>query len=269
MSKHDSNRGDSSEETRTAEQDNPRLNRRDLVRGGLSTLAVATAGAMAGGTAFGMPGGRELLVLKQDGLRGKVANLFALIKSDAEVKRIFINNPSHAVLSAILPKGAELPPQRLSESNRFLFSVLANAEFREWLGTYQAKLSERVRAGESAREVVNKGRVAQDLAQALARFGDQSTIQSLLERNQLLSQPEDATYVVRAVELYVETYVAVAVVIVLVLFAIDISPVTEGEAAADLKLTPGELRGIADQLIQHAENLKRSGQLSGRVAPIG
>lgn len=233
------------------------MDRRSLLQGSLIGLTALGVGS-AGGSALAATGDGPL-VLKHENLRGSVAALFGELNDNRGLQKIFIKNPSKVVLSAILPKGMEMPTgQRLSEANRFLFSLLANDDFRDWAQNYQEKLNADLRSGKMKAEDVDKLSLAQDMAAAFGRYGDTSLMVSLANQAAL---PDKAMRDVIDVEVYVEVYIAVAAVIFLILFAIDITPVTADEYF-DKRLSPAEIRSIADQLVNQAKLKQQAGSLA-------
>ena len=231
------------------------VDRRALIRGGLTGLTVLGSGAL--GSAVASAAERKPLVLHHDGLRVSVAELFALANEDAEVRQLLLENPSRVILEAIVPGGAgEIPAQRLSEANRFLMSVLANDEFREWAASYQAKLSANPKN-------VDRIAVAQDMAAAFGRYGDTSLTVSLANQ---AAFDKGATALKPNVEVTVETYIAVAFVLILVLVLIDFN--VNDPTGFDKQISPAELRSIADQLINQAKQKHAAGELADPRATI-
>ena len=229
------------------------FDRRSLLRGSVAGLTVLSAGA-AGGQALAAEGAP--LVLKHDNLRDSVASLFELMNEDSSLRQTFINNPSQVVLGSILPKNVDMPsPQRVSEANRFLFSLLANDEFRDWARNYQGHLNEQMASGRLKPENVDKMKLAQDMAEAFGRYGDTSLLVSLGNQAALPDSPA------LNVEVTIETYIAIAAVIFLIIFAIDITPFNSGEYT-DRRLNSAEIRGIADQLVNQAKQKRRAGELA-------
>lgn len=242
------------------EEASTEMDRRLLLRGSLAGLTALGIGS-AGGTALAATGS-EPLVLKHDNLRGSVAALFGELNDNGGLRKIFVKDPSKVVLSAILPKGMEMPTkQRLSEANRFLFSLLANPDFRQWAEDYQAKLNAGLRDGRFKVEDVDKLSVAQDMAAAFGKYGDTSLMVSLANQAAL---PDKALRRID-VEVTVEVYIAVVAVIFLIIFAIDITPVTSDEYF-DKRLSPAEIRSIADQLVNQARMKQQSGRLADAKA---
>ncbi len=247
---------DSKQKAREAEVDTG-MDRRSLLRGsvvGLTALGVGSAGGKALAAT-----GSEPLVLKHEDLRGSVAGLFGELNGSQRLQKIFINDPSRVVLSAILPKGAGMPSdQRLSEANRFLFSLLANGDFRDWAREYQEKLNEGLRSGALNPKDIDKGTLAQDLVEAFGRYGDPSLITALGNQAMLPDKDELEQH---GVEVAISIYILVVSVIVLVIVAIDLTPLTSDEYA-DKRLSPAEIRSLADQLVNQAKRRQQAGSLA-------
>lgn len=79
---------------------------------------------------------------------------------------------------------------RESTANKFLFSVLSNNEFREWLQNYQIKLNKIIddtwnmkeaRATTFNVEAIDREKISHDAAEALLRYGDKEIIYNLLQ----------------------------------------------------------------------------------------
>ncbi|MEV6693690.1 hypothetical protein AB0M35_19690 [Micromonospora sp. NPDC051196] len=81
-------------------------------------------------------GTREPLVLRYEPVTGPVSNLFVELQQDAELQRLFVQNPA-AVISRV--QGRELPPQQVSEANEVLFEILGNQALLTWLQEYMAE----------------------------------------------------------------------------------------------------------------------------------
>ena len=157
--------------------------------------------------------------------------------------------------------------QKISQSNRLLFSLLTNDGFRQWASGFQAKLSQEVSVGQLGPSEIDKRMLYEEVAKAFVEFGDKNLIASLvpvLPNGVLHDDPGPAS--VTHFSTMVETYlvVAIAAVIVLVLTQIDLTPLTSPVPG----VTPREFRSIADQLILQAKNIDRTGTLKDRAALI-
>ena len=238
----------------------PNIDRRQMVRGGVVGLAALLAGGAGKSLASNKP-----LVLKHDNLRTSVADLFSVMRGDAKVRQTFISNPTDVILTSILPDyRGQLGGQRVSEANRFLFSLLANGEFRGWAAEYQHQINQDLAAGRLTADNLDRSKVVTDMAQAMARYGDEPLMVSMLQYP--ASKREDT--IEPNVEVTVETYIAVAFVLVLVLVLIDFNVNDPGDTAVKAKVSPATMRSIADHLTRHAERLKANGRLSDPDATI-
>lgn len=242
------------------------IDRRQVFRGGVAGLAALMAGKA--GKAFAA-GGRQPLVLEHDGLRTSVADLFAVMRGDAKVRQLFVSNPTDVILTSILPDyQGKLSDQRVSEANRFLFSLLANDDFRGWAGKYQAKINADIAAGRITVDTLDRGTVVQDMAKAMARHGDEPMMVAMLNRPGNKASDGLSTEVELNVEVTIETYIAVAAVLILVLVLIDFNVNDPADKALQTKVSASQMRSLADHLTRHAQRLKASGQLSDPSAPI-
>jgi len=112
----------------------------------------------------------EELVLHAEGLSKRSASLFDELQSDEALRDEFIRNPTKVVSEKVT--GKPLPAAQASAGNRFLFSLLANDEFRTWMKVYNRRLL-RDRPSEEER--------LKDFAQAIIRYGDENLMASLAE----------------------------------------------------------------------------------------
>lgn len=110
------------------------------------------------------------LLLKVTGLQKKTSALFKELEGSSKLKESFIRNPS-GVLS---PKlfGKKLSKQQVSDTNRLLFSILANDKFLNWVDSY---------AAENRGKKVSQAQFSRDFADALLKFGDKNILGSLIQ----------------------------------------------------------------------------------------
>lgn len=109
------------------------------------------------------------LVLGRKAFRQSMAALFQELDTDEEAQQRFIQDPAGIIMDRVFQE--KLPPQRASEANRLLFSVLANKQFLRWMDQY---------ASENKGRRVGKDEFNQDFAKALLEFGDQELLLSVL-----------------------------------------------------------------------------------------
>ena len=161
------------------------------------------------------------------------------------------------------------PKQEVSEANRFLFSLLSNDGFRQWVSEFQARLAREIEAGELDPETVDKGMLYEEVARAFIEYGDKNLIASLAMgpgNHGIPPENDDDMCSVTHLSTCIESFlvVAIAAIVVLVLTQIDLTPLTSPSSS----LSPRELRGIADQLVLEARKLDREGTLRDPAATI-
>lgn len=110
------------------------------------------------------------LVLSMEGLAKRGAALFTDLNKDETLKDEFVRNPSKVIAERVTQR--PLPPAQASASNRFLFSLLANDNFRAWLKVYNRRLE---------RDAPTRDERVRDFADAVMRFGDDNLMASLAE----------------------------------------------------------------------------------------
>jgi len=110
------------------------------------------------------------LILKEENLRQNTIALFEELKRDPEARESFIRNPVGQVSANIFQR--DVSPQHLSDANRFLFSMLANDKFRQWLDNYPS---------ETNGQKVTREQFSRDFAKALIEYGDQNIFISMLK----------------------------------------------------------------------------------------
>ncbi|GII75573.1 hypothetical protein Sru01_05550 [Sphaerisporangium rufum] len=103
---------------------------------------------------------REPLILRDDAVTGGVPALFAAMRADDALRRRFAEDPAGVL--AKVTGNVGLPPQRLSSTNRLVFSLLGNAELVDWLRSY---------AEERRGEPIERTRFSRDFAEAVLEHG--------------------------------------------------------------------------------------------------
>jgi hypothetical protein len=233
------------------------VSRRSLIQGSVAGLALLSA---SGTSAWPDGACEDLLIFKEDNLRRSMGALFALLRKDDEIRRQFFEDPTRVIIAAILPKGAEMPPeQQISEGNRLLFSLLANDGFRQWASEFQTKLSADIESGLLVPGEIDKKVLYEEVAKAFVEYGDKNLIASLAV------QPDKPPVCsVTHVSTCIEISVVVAALLIAVITMIDLTPIAEPRS----RLSPMELRSIADQLVLHAKELDHAGTLRDVSATI-
>ncbi|SEM16226.1 hypothetical protein SAMN05444354_112142 [Stigmatella aurantiaca] len=109
------------------------------------------------------------LVLGRKAFRQSMVALFQDLDTDEKAQQRFIQDPAGIIMDRVFQE--KLPPQRASEANRLLFSVLANKRFFRWMDQY---------ANENKGRRVGKDEFNQDFAKALLEFGDHELLLSVV-----------------------------------------------------------------------------------------
>ncbi len=151
----------------------------------------------------------------------------------------------------------QLPPQKESETNRLLFSLLANERVLEWLDNYNQS---------SADNPVNKKQFAQDFAKAITELDDGNITLSLIRNAALgygipgLTDVAEQLIINNAAGQAVATPVA--------------QPSTSDQSTRSSQnfngigfgnlgqIDPSFIRATIEQLISYAEELKQVGRLA-------
>ncbi|WP_093515754.1 hypothetical protein [Stigmatella erecta] len=191
-----------------------------------------------------------------------MAALFQELDTDEKAQQRFIQDPSGIIMDRVFQE--KLPPQRASEANRLLFSVLANKQFLRWMDQY---------ASEHQGQRVGKDEFNQDFAKALLEFGDHELLLSVVSNASLgFGIPGMGD---RAQQILINNAAGTAV-------ATPVnSPSTSdqtlrssqnfnGLGFGDLGqlINPAILRSLSEQLLARAQELKDAGTLADLSARI-
>lgn len=202
-----------------------------------------------------------LLVLKEGDLRGNMISLFGDLQSDEQLREAFIQNPTMLITTRVVSK--QLPPQKESESNRLLFSLLANERVLEWLDNYNQS---------SVAKPIDKKQFAQDFAKAVVELDDGNITLSLIRNAALGYGIPGLTDVAQQLIINNAAGQAVATPVA--------QPSTSDQSArssqnfngigfGDLgQIDPSFIRATIEQLISYAKELNQSGRLADLNAQI-
>lgn len=256
-------------------QDSEKVNsktRQQARRNFIKKLGVASAAAVTG-VALPLKGSDDLLaqgqilhslpvlekpslILKMPGLHSGLTKLFRALRK-SETREQFIHNPAKAI-SRYLPS-LSLTATEVSHANRFLFSILANDKFKSWALSYQQEQMKAYRKNPDMK--LSRNQITQDLARAYAEFGDKDLLLSLVNPLSLRAAPPKSV----AISNYIHTHTVILqvgwAIILVVLTAIDFTPIVDRPEDVDFALSPAEMGAIADQLIARAKELRKSGAL--------
>lgn len=212
----------------------------------------------------------ELLVLQYDNLSESVASLFSQLDDSPSLREYFIKNPTQVIAKYLLSPEDKLPAANISQGNRLLFSLLSNEGFMDWSRQFQSRIENRIReASESERSdeafktfmaTLDREEIYREIIDAAQRYGDREMFYSLMVKDQ---SPE--SFLVPAsnnlrIDVAVDIEIAIYAVLVLLVFAIDISfaPV-EPLSRLDLRRISNLM---SDRLIERAHEIRESGVLT-------
>jgi len=199
------------------------------------------------------------LILKEENLRQNTIALFEELKRDPEARESFIRNPVGQVSANIFQR--DVSPQHLSDANRFLFSMLANDKFRQWLDNYPS---------ETNGQKVTREQFSRDFAKALIEYGDQNIFISMLKHasdgfglpafspvaQQLVTGPDKSTATSPATPSTSDQTAH---------SSSNANSVAFGYGWA---VDPAFMRSIVEQVIAHAKDLASAGQLADLSAEL-
>lgn len=209
---------------------------------------------------------QELLLLENEEFRKKVDYLFAklILDKDENYLQVYLNNPSELFVRELLPDGTdEFPAQEVSDGNRFLFSVLSNSDFLNWLKQYQEEIILKLKVDKTIKP--NKAEILKDLAGAMVQYGDKEMAFTFLnafssptnrKRN---PKPGDEDVAVAVLVAVAAVVIVVVVIAPIALISLRNNPLTEPIMPANI--TAQQLRALADQLTAQAEKFKTDGKL--------
>lgn len=191
--------------------------------------------------------------LKKEDLQKNVARLFEKSKTDESFARNLIENPSGTLSEFVSMK--KMPPDQESMTNRFLFSILANDQVREWLQSYKYSGDKK---NPSTHELELSFR--RDFAAMLINLGDIDIFKSMLEHTakgydipwvaeQFVTGPNQSVVTSPATPSTSDQ-------------SLRSSQNFNGLGFGDGTIDPAIIRVVIGQLIQQAKQLKWDGTLS-------
>ncbi|MBE2188221.1 MAG: hypothetical protein IAE98_02035 [Candidatus Kapabacteria bacterium] len=189
----------------------------------------------------------QLLILHHEEFCKKASSLIDDLKKSKDLRQLFAENPTAVVSQRIMEVDDpdKLIPQRVSKSNRFLYSVLANKRFYKWLTEYQAKLIKQYKKDPN----FDKTTIYVDFINAFAKFGNPDFVPDTVR---YLIDPNNPSPQLRGPSYKVTLHIYVAALIFLFLVIIDISIVNPGDDCK-IRLTPSEIKVISDLMTDYAD----------------
>lgn len=211
------------------------------------------------------------LVLKP--FRKSAAEVMSELASNpVELIQEITTDPVGYIAGKISPNRPMLANATISSANRFLFAMLANDSFRDWLGQYHDSLTKAIESDpfyQFDNQIIQK-----DFAAALTKYADQPLIEALLESAKpigaesmsidktQLTIPIDSTVVYAAVVGPVAIAVAAAIAAVAFLVVVAGAPVSFASNALEAYSYSGqELASLADALTAKAKELRKAGKI--------
>lgn len=210
-----------------------------------------------------------LVIRLSDRFQNDLANFNHAMSKDPVMLQAFLQNPTGILSKSLVPKKLLESPQRISEANRFLFSVFSNDAFRDWMRDYQSKIT-------SNTIVVSKESIQKDVARAFLDYGDPAVMYSFLRISEKKTKSElnkEFFNVVGPNEPTMEggggggdedddlslmtVNIVLLVVLVIITFVVNMGAIV----ASERNMSTLEVLNLGDQLIAEAKRLASTGEL--------
>ena len=114
-------------------------------------------------------------------LRKRVSELFDELEKNPELATSFIRNPIVVLQTKIFPELPKFDIDQTNEANQFLFSVLSNDKFMQWLEKYQKQT---IKNYNNSGKLPTKQKVLQEFTKGLIENGDPKILSDLLDTSQ-------------------------------------------------------------------------------------
>ena len=114
----------------------------------------------------------KLLILSNSNFQTKVDSIFGMIQNNPGALQLAMANPVGTFAKGLLDLDFDL--QRVSDSNRLMFSLLANDLFRNWAVSYQQTIIAQARVSQNY--ILDRAAISQDVAQAMVNFADKNLL---------------------------------------------------------------------------------------------
>jgi len=153
------------------------------------------------------------------------------------------------LVSILRPEdAARLGTEGLRAADTFLLSCVRNPGFMRWLGTMQSEIETEMHLDQlsSASEIANRKLPLHRIAEGLVAYGDPALLSPILT----LPRARPGSEAVVTHDVAVVTAIAVAVIVVIT--AIDVTPRVPHEG----NVTPAEMRAIADAVTTAAARVQ-------------
>lgn len=208
------------------------------------------------------------LILKP--FKKPIAELMKELKDDAPnlISEMKVD-PTGYVLSRLYPTAKFKHEPKISSANRFLFAVLGNDGFREWLKEYNSKLL--AQDSKTQFTELDPDQIRKDFAEGLKKHADENVMKALLESAELGPIEifddyinSDPKQVAAAVVGPVAIAVAVAVVVVVALVYAARTTLSEELRSGTISafaFSGNELVSFADEMVQTAKSMRAEGKI--------
>lgn len=123
----------------------------------------------------------DYLISNGINLRKRVSDLFDELEKNPELANAFIRNPIVVLQTKIFPEFPKFDIDQTNEANQFLFSVLSNDKFVQWLEKYQKQT---IKNYNNSGKLPSKRKVLQEFAKGLIENGDPKILSDLLDTSQ-------------------------------------------------------------------------------------
>jgi hypothetical protein len=123
----------------------------------------------------------DYLISNGINLRKRVSDLFDELEKNPELSNAFIRNPIVVLQTKIFPEFPKFDIDQTNEANQFLFSVLSNDKFVQWLEKYQKQT---IKNYNNSGKLPSKRKVLQEFAKGLIENGDPKILSDLLDTSQ-------------------------------------------------------------------------------------
>jgi hypothetical protein len=218
----------------------------------------------------------ELLILNYQGFEDRLNDLYTRLEASRAMQEAFVRDPAGVIARLVLPGLADVTDAEINQANRLMFALLSNDGFMQWTQAFQERIEAQAREASTADDPAERLRMLlvtfdrpalyREVAQAALDHIDLEIIHSMMVRSpesiaaSALGQGREVSLRPN-VRLEIEIF-AVAV-LVLIVFAIDITPLAPNRAPEGLSRTDLQrvAAAIADGMSARARDLRASGAL--------
>ena len=206
----------------------------------------------------------DYLIVKGVSLRKRVSDLFDELENNPELAQVFVRNPILVLQSKILPEFGELDEDSINSANQFLYSVLSNDKFMEWLENYRTELTNQYN---KTGRLPDKKKVLHEFAEGLLENGDPKILSDLLE---ISPKTIASTYLppnaaLLDVAIFISRVYAIVKYTFLIhlellvhinIIAIEIVDPFEDRSQKIVPISPKELKSLSEQIVNYAKKMR-------------